>query len=158
MPGRPPLAGLSVADATSVLTELTAHLPPGSSVVRSESTTTNGYAADVAGVGNERLLLKVSFDPRWEATMDGAPVPVLHAAPNFMAVVVPPGEHTVRFRYHSPWSYKVGPLLLLAALFAWGGWRWGSRLRGRAGTGTRTRAGAGAGARAGAGAGAGAGT
>jgi hypothetical protein len=60
------------------------------------------------------VMLRSTFDPRWEASVDGAPSPTFMVAPNFVGVAVPPGSHDVGFRY-APYPYY-GPLLLLGLL------------------------------------------
>ncbi len=88
----------------------------------------NWYEADVEASGAERLLLKTNYFPFWHASVDGTRLDVAHVAPNFMAVSVPEGEHTVRFTYRNPWWQKLGALLCVLILLAWavGGGR-GSR-------------------------------
>jgi hypothetical protein len=80
------------------------------------------YEANIDAVAGERLLLKVNFFPFWTAMVDGEHVDIDHVAPNFMVVDVPPGRHTVRFTYRNPWWQKLGALLSLLVLLAWGGW------------------------------------
>ncbi|HYO69858.1 MAG TPA: YfhO family protein, partial [Archangium sp.] len=63
------------------------------------------------------LLLSDSHYPGWEATLDGAPVPVLRANAVMRAVRVPPGTHSVRFDYR-PLSFRLGALLSVLALGA----------------------------------------
>jgi hypothetical protein len=66
----------------------------------------------------ERAALVVLGDawyPGWEATLDGARVPLLRANLNFRGVAVPAGSHEVEMRYR-PASLRRG--LLLAALGA----------------------------------------
>ncbi|WP_257457939.1 YfhO family protein [Archangium lipolyticum] len=88
-----------------------------------------GSTARVTGAGLSRvevalqacgpgyLVLSDSHYPGWEATLDGAPVPVRRANGVMRAVRVPPGAHTVRFDYH-PLSFRVGVLLSVLALGA----------------------------------------
>ena len=45
------------------------------------------------------VVLAASYHGRWEATVDGEPVETQMVAPSFVAVEVPPGTHTVAFRY-----------------------------------------------------------
>ncbi|WP_375772180.1 YfhO family protein [Archangium gephyra] len=63
------------------------------------------------------LLLSDSHYPGWEATLDGAPVPVRRANAVMRAVRVPPGAHSVRFDYR-PLSFRLGALLSVLALGA----------------------------------------
>ncbi|MGM0555531.1 MAG: YfhO family protein [Myxococcota bacterium] len=93
----------------------------GSTVIASRSGP-NWYEADVDAAGGERLLLKVNYFPFWTADIDGERVEIDHVAPNFMAVDVPAGEHSVRFAYRNPWWQKLGALLCLVVLIGWGGW------------------------------------
>ncbi len=49
------------------------------------------------------LVLAEAFYPGWEATIDGAPVPIVRANTAFRAVYLPePGEHTVLLRFRPP--------------------------------------------------------
>lgn len=54
--------------------------------------------------------------PGWRATLDDASTPIFRAYGALSAVVVPAGEHTVRFIY-DPLSYRIGAIL---SLFTWG--------------------------------------
>jgi hypothetical protein len=45
------------------------------------------------------VMLKASFDPRWQVTVDGIPVEPEMIAPSFVGRTVPAGEHVVRFVY-----------------------------------------------------------
>jgi hypothetical protein len=45
------------------------------------------------------LALADTFDPGWSAALDGRPVPIRPAWITFRAVAVPPGTHTLVFRY-----------------------------------------------------------
>ena len=59
------------------------------------------------------VLFKVSYDPRWEATVDGEAVRPQMLAPALVGVPVPEGEHEVVLTYHAfPYT---GPLLLIGA-------------------------------------------
>jgi hypothetical protein len=60
------------------------------------------------------VLLKATYHPRWQVTVDGKPAPAEFIAPSFVGVKVPAGQHTVVFHYEPYGSY--GWLFLLAAL------------------------------------------
>ena len=60
------------------------------------------------------LLLKVTYDPGWQVTVDGKPVETFMLSPAYVGVAVPAGTHNVSARY-VPVSTKT-PLLLSGAL------------------------------------------
>lgn len=62
------------------------------------------------------LVLRDTLYPGWRAAVDGVPVAVERAETIFRAVPVPPGRHTVAFRYQ-PRSVPVGIALSLAGWF-----------------------------------------
>ncbi len=63
------------------------------------------------------LVLTRSWDPGWEARVDGEAVPVLRAQLALLAVVVPPGEHRIEIAYR-PRSFRIGLGLSAAGLLA----------------------------------------
>jgi len=50
------------------------------------------------------VILKSSFDPRWQVIVDGVPLAPQMVAPSFVGRTVPAGPHTVVFRYQ-PFPY-----------------------------------------------------
>ena len=96
-------------------------LPPTRTKARvvSEEKGRTHFTALVEVEESAGLLLKVNYFPYWRATIDGEPVEVGHAAPNFMVVEVPPGKHRVEFRYENPGLQKIGAATSATALFAW---------------------------------------
>lgn len=60
------------------------------------------------------VVLSVSFDDGWSATVDGRPQPTAMAAPALVATDVPAGTHTISFRYHGYPGYP--ELFALSAL------------------------------------------
>lgn len=71
------------------------------------------------------LILTDTWYESWHPTIDGAPVKLLRVDGAFRAVVVPPGEHTVLFKYHSS-RYTTGRLVTwLTSLWVLGiiGWQ-----------------------------------
>jgi hypothetical protein len=61
------------------------------------------------------LVLTRTFDPGWEASVDGLAVSVLRADLAFLALPVPAGEHRVVLTY-APRSWRIGRLVSLASL------------------------------------------
>jgi len=45
-------------------------------------------------------MFSVSYDPGWEATVDGRPAPTVMLAPALVGVPVGPGYHRVALVYH----------------------------------------------------------
>ncbi len=64
-----------------------------------------------------RFTLVEQFLPGWTATVDGRPVPVELWRGVFQLIAVPPGEHTVVFRFRSP----LLPVGAAISLLAWAG-------------------------------------
>jgi hypothetical protein len=67
------------------------------------------------------LVLADAWTSGWSATVDGAPVPIVHADYAFRGVPVPAGRHTVQFRYTPP-GLPLGVAISLLALLALTGW------------------------------------
>jgi hypothetical protein len=61
------------------------------------------------------LVLTRSWDPGWEARIDGEPVPVHRVQIAFFGVVVPPGEHHLEIAYW-PVAFRIGLGLSVAGL------------------------------------------
>jgi len=67
------------------------------------------------------VILKSSFDPRWQVIVDGVSLAPQMVAPSFVGRTVPPGPHTVVFRYQ-PFPYysmlfSIGALAFVALWF-----------------------------------------
>lgn len=87
---------------------------PAGTVSREELDLANGSAAAVVRANRAAVvLLKVSFDPGWTATVDGKNVAPQMVAPALVGVRVPPGTHRVVFTYRGYGSY---PLLFAVAV------------------------------------------
>ncbi len=65
------------------------------------------FTAEVVANRRAVVLLRSSFDPRWEVTVDGERVEPYMVAPSFVGGNVPAGRHTVTFRYRSFPRYDV---------------------------------------------------
>ncbi|MGO9560787.1 MAG: YfhO family protein [Acidimicrobiales bacterium] len=68
------------------------------------------------------VLLSASYDPGWQATVDGRPVATEMVAPALVGVRVGPGVHTVRFAYRDfpdyPQLFVLGAAALVLLLVA----------------------------------------
>jgi hypothetical protein len=74
------------------------------------------------------LVLSDTAFPGWEATVDGVATPIYQTNYLFRGVVVPAGEHTVRFVYR-PQSWTRGLWLTGAGFLLWGALLvWGARV------------------------------
>jgi len=62
------------------------------------------------------VMLKTTFDPRWQVTVDGVPQEPQMIAPSFVGREVPAGRHTVRFVYEPFPRYDVMLLIGLLTL------------------------------------------
>jgi hypothetical protein len=74
-------------------------------------------------VGSDRegfLVVTDAYYPGWRAWIDGEPAPIFRANVAFRAVVIPPGEHRVEFRYE-PGSVKWGMAISVGCLVALSG-------------------------------------
>ena len=76
------------------------------------------FSADVTLSRPGVVMLKASFDPHWQATVDGKRVETQMLAPSFVGVPVPAGQHTIEFKYQSfKWTWVLvlfGALALIA--------------------------------------------
>jgi hypothetical protein len=87
-------------------------LPPprsrqGFSVARVTSDAPERTEIDAAASEPGVLVVTRSFDPGWEATLDGDEVPLLRVDLAFMGVVMPQGEHRLTLSYR-PLSFRAG--------------------------------------------------
>ncbi len=62
----------------------------------------SGFTSTVNLKRENLVFYAVPYEDGWSATVDGKPVRVEKANVGFMAVLVPEGEHTVRFDYSTP--------------------------------------------------------
>ncbi len=61
------------------------------------------------------LYLSNTFDPGWQAFINGTKIPILKANYAFQAIQVPSGKHTVKFKF-MPKSYVIGRAISLTTL------------------------------------------
>jgi uncharacterized protein DUF6541 len=69
------------------------------------------FVGEVTANREAVVVLKSTFSPRWQATVDGKSAPTQMVAPALVGVRVPAGHHTVVFRYRN----FSGSILLIAA-------------------------------------------
>jgi uncharacterized membrane protein YfhO len=69
------------------------------------------------------LVLSDTWYPGWEASVNGAPTPVLRANHMLRAIVVPKGLHEVRFDFRST-SIALGASVSLVGLLGLAGAAW----------------------------------
>lgn len=62
----------------------------------------NALDLDVEAAGDALLVIAVTRDKYWRATIDGAPAPIHPANLAFQSIVVPRGRHHVALRYLNP--------------------------------------------------------
>jgi hypothetical protein len=61
-----------------------------------------------------KFRLTEQFFPGWVAVVDGRETPIERCHGCFQCVPVPPGEHSVKFRYHSRWLGTGGAISLIS--------------------------------------------
>ncbi len=78
------------------------------------STDNGGFTSTVSLERENLVFYAVPYEDGWSATVDGKAVKIEKANIGFMAVLVPEGEHTVRFSYETP-GLKVGALITVVS-------------------------------------------
>jgi hypothetical protein len=78
--------------------------------------------AEVDVTETTTFVARESWHPRWHAYIDRVEAPVRRVTPDFPAIDVPPGHHTLAFRFERPWwvhaSWLAWPLVPLLAWLA----------------------------------------
>jgi hypothetical protein len=111
--------------------------PAGSVRIEHAALIDGEFSGEIVAARPAVVILRSSYDPRWEVTVDGEPVAPTMVAPSLVGVSVPAGEHGVVFRYRSFPRYDL--LFVIGAMALVGLWL-GPRLVTRARS--RRRAGA----------------
>jgi hypothetical protein len=98
--------------------------PPAGRTLRSWRQDSPGsdpdIVAEVEADKTTTFTIRESWHPRWHAYIDDAEVPVRRVTPDFSAVDVPPGKHTIAMRFERPWWAHAAWLAWpLTALLAW---------------------------------------
>jgi hypothetical protein len=110
--------------------------PPAAVQVRSAQVRSAAWELELTASQAQTVTLHLLYYPRWQATLDGAPVAVGHEAATGLAQVrIPAGEHRLALRYGSTTAERAGLLvsgltaLGLLALGVWALWRQGNEGR-----------------------------
>jgi hypothetical protein len=88
--------------------------PPGRVLVEHSDLANGEAGALVRARRSATVVLSASYDPGWQAIVDGHTVPTVMVAPALVGVVVGPGTHTVTFHYGGYGSYDA--LFVLALI------------------------------------------
>jgi hypothetical protein len=99
--------------------------PPAGKALSSRRQDSPGSAPDIVAEldveATTTFTVRESWHPRWRAFLDGREVPVRRVTPDFIAVDVPAGKHTLTLRFDRPWwvhaSWLAWPLTALVAWF-----------------------------------------
>jgi hypothetical protein len=78
---------------------------PGTVIQESAALDDGHFHAVVSARRPAVVMVKASYHPRWQATVDGKPAETEFVGPSFVGVKVPAGEHVVDFEYKSYPSY-----------------------------------------------------
>jgi hypothetical protein len=87
--------------------------PPGRVMTRRDRPGSSVF--DVAVPDRQLLVWNESYHPGWTVTIDGRPRAAVRVNFDFLGCLVPPGRHTVAFRFR-PRSFQVGALASAAGL------------------------------------------
>ena len=92
--------------------------------------TEGSFSGEVTAARGAVVILRATFDPRWEILVDGEERPGQLVAPSYVGVRVSPGRHTVSFRYRAYDQHAALALVgVLALLGLWLLPRWGVHRR-----------------------------
>jgi hypothetical protein len=116
-----PVAAPNPTLATALVAELTAgeRAAARQDGVRDERRSLHGYSAQVETPSEAVFAYKVTYHPDWKAYVDGLEARTYRATPEYPAVLLTPGRHTVEFRYEGGWlKDALGRVSAAAVLFA----------------------------------------
>lgn len=95
---------VALASAPAIIAAAKPAVPTSPGRIVSETVGTGTYAAQVSLDVPATLLLKVTYDPGWHASIDGVTTSTSMLMPSYIGVPVPAGDHMVRL------TYDPGPL------------------------------------------------
>lgn len=121
------------ASPTNVLLETDPHIAPytaGDGLVSIHSYQPGSIDMTTSALSIKLLVLSDTYYPGWTAAIDGKRTPILRANYAQRAIVVPAGNHTIRFDY-KPVSVKIGILISILGILATSlaVWRFGAVIR-----------------------------
>lgn len=75
---------------------------------------------DVEAAATTTFCIRESWHPRWRAYVDGIATPIRRVTPDFPAVEVSPGRHTIELRFERPrWALLTWLVWPLVTVMAW---------------------------------------
>jgi hypothetical protein len=90
---------LPLSQAEAVIAQTSFPAGPARGRVVSEKVESNAYLAEVEVERESTLMLKVTYHPNWQASLDGVPAEAVMVMPSYVGVKVAPGAHHVRLEY-----------------------------------------------------------
>lgn len=111
-----PLAAPLVEGATDLPQAAATAGATGTATIRSYAP--ERVVIDTESIDPALLVLSDAYYPGWQATVDGAPAPILPTNVLFRGVAVPAGRHTVVFAF-APTSWRNGLLVGAMGLLLW---------------------------------------
>lgn len=102
---------LPLAEASSAISEVRISTARSRGGITSEEVGGNFFAAAVRVERDSTLLIKATYHPNWQATVDGEKADTFMVMPGFMGVRLASGDHQVRVEYQ-PRSFRLVLLVL----------------------------------------------
>jgi hypothetical protein len=93
---------LPLSQAEAVIAQTSFPAGPARGRVVSEKVESNAYLAEVEVERESTLMLKVTYHPNWQASVDGVPAEAVMVMPSYVGVKVAPGAHHVRLGWSCP--------------------------------------------------------
>lgn len=104
------------APAATLAADQPAKGSPGTVLVQASDSERGAFNGQVHLDRPGVLILKVTFDPGWQALVDGVRVETSMVAPGYPAIRVGPGSHQVSFRYAGESYWPLLAVLAVAVL------------------------------------------
>jgi len=106
---------LPLSEAGDVMSHTSFQTEPNRGRIVSERIESNAYLAQIEVERESMLVLKATYHPNWQVTVDGVVADTVMVMPSFIGVKVSPGAHDVRLTYQ-PRSLR--HILLIIGLLA----------------------------------------